>query len=294
MASTIDKNPKKCSAVSTMERAMPDFDYSHLVKELEQLIKADIENTPEKFDPKDIENVKQNRWTVERYLLRTKLDVMAAHKMMKASFEFKNQPMINICEFPVEFYSVGAVFTYEPDRKGNIPVYIRVKVNQKIPIVQEFLKAFLFRIIEKADIEANGKGIIVIFDLQDAGISNVDMDLLFFLISSLVNYFPKGLSYMLVHQLSWILRSVWRIARQWLSDDHKDLIKFSDSQSIYEYIEEKNLPDFMGGSCQRDYRAVPKNSITITQAAKRWNLDEEELLKIRKKYAQFLPNEQAC
>jgi hypothetical protein len=289
----IDKRPAKCSAVSTMERSMPDFDYSHLTRELRALVIEDIKREPNKYHPDDVQRVYNDSWFVERYLLRNKLDVRSAHQMISKALEFRNSPVNQITEFPHEFYKIGAIFVYEPDRKGNIPVWMRICVNQKIPLVQQFTKSFLFRVIEEADRRAGGKGIALCFDLQNAGIQNVDMDLLFFVITTLVNYFPKGLSYMLVHELPWVLRSFWVVAKQWLADDHKDLVKFSDSRTIYEYFEEQNLPDFVGGTCKRDYRTVPDNSITLTQAAKRWNLNEEECFKIRRKFAEHLPDEPA-
>lgn len=270
---------------------MPDFDYSHLIKELRVLILTDVNANPDKYKKEDIQKAYQDDWFIARYLLRMKLDVKGAHNMLRKALEFRNSPTISITEFPNEFYKIGAIFAYEPDRKGNIPVFMRIRVYQKIPIVQRFLKAFLFQIIEQADKRANGKGICLVFDLQGAGMNNVDMDLLFFVITTLVNYFPKGLSYMLVHELPWILRSFWSIAKQWLSD-HKDLVKFSDSQTIYEYFKEENLPDFLGGTCKRDYRALPDNSITISQAAKRWDLNEDELYRIRKKFAEYLPSDE--
>lgn len=287
----IDKNPVKCSAVSTMERSIPDFDYSHLTRELRQLVIDDIKADPSRYNQEDVQKVYEDDWFIARYLLRVKLDVKSAHTMLNKALEFRNSPAISITEFPEEFYKIGAIFAYEPDRKGNIPVWLRIRVNQKIPIVQQFTKSFLFRTIEHADRLANGKGIALCFDLQGAGINNVDMDMLFFIITTLVNYFPKGLSYMLVHELPWFLRSFWHVAKKWLSEDHKDLVKFSDSHSIYEYFAEENLPDFMGGTCKRDYRAVPETSITLSQAAKRWNLNEEELIKIRRKFAEHLPQD---
>lgn len=290
--SVIDKNPSKCSAVSTMERSMPDFDYSHLTRELRELILADIRKDPSRFSDKDVEKVHNDEWFVARYLLRVKCDVKSAHQMLRRALEFRNSPVCCVTEFPHEFYKIGAVFTYEPDRLGNIPVWMRICVNQKIPIVQRFLKSFIYQTIEKADARAKGKGIVLVFDLQEAGINNVDMDMLFFIITTLVNYFPKGLSYMLVHELPWILKSFWVIAKQWLAEDHKDLVKFSDAQTIYEYFQEENLPDFVGGTCKRDYRAVAPNSITIAQAAKRWDLNEEELYRIKKKFSDFLPPEE--
>lgn len=287
--STIDENPIKCSAVSTMERSMPDFDYSHLIKELRELIITDIEANPGKYSPEDIKKAYHDDWFIARYLLRMKLDVKSSHQMLRKALEFRNSPIVSFKQFPNEFYEIGAIFQYEPDRKGNIPVYMRIRVYQRISLMTRFIKAFLFQVIEEADKQAQGKGIVLVFDLQSAGINNIDMDLLFFVITTLVNYFPKGLSYMLVHELHWTLRSCWHIAKQWLSEDHKDLVKFSDSQTIYEYFKRENLPDFIGGTCQRDYRAIAKNSITIPQAAKLYNINEEELYRLRKKFADFLP-----
>lgn len=270
---------------------MPDFDYSHLTRELRALLIEDIEREPQRYSKADIQRVYQDSWFVERYLLRMKLDVKGAHGMLRKALEFRNSPVIAVSEFPHEFYRIGAIFSYEPDRRGNIPVWMRIRVNQKIPLVQQFTKAFLFRVIEEADERARGRGIVLCFDLQGAGMQNIDMELLFFVITTLVNYFPKGLSYMLVHELPWFLRPLWGIAKQWLSEDHKDLVKFSDSCTIYEYFAEENLPDFMGGTCRRDYRAVPEDSCTLSQAAKRWNLNEEECFKIRQKFAEHLPPE---
>lgn len=285
-----NREPIKCSAVSTMERSMPDFDYSHLVRDLKNLMIQEAMKESNKFSKEDIRKIYEDDWFCARYLLRMKLDVNGAHQMMRKALEFRNSSTVSVSEFPPEFYKIGALFSYEPDRKGNIPVYMRVKVYQKIPIVQRFLKAFLFQIIEESDKRANGRGIVLVFDLQGAGLSNVDMDLLFFVITTLVNYFPKGLSYMLIHELPWILRSFWHIAKQWLSEDHKDLVKFSDSQTVYEYFQEDNLPDFMGGTCKRDYRKVPEKTISLKDAAEKWDLDEPELYKIRKKFARDLPD----
>lgn len=288
---SIDKNPEKCSAVATMERGMPDFDYSDQVEQLRGLIIAEIKANPEKFSKEDVQKCYYDNWFVARYLLRTHLDLNSAHQLMSKSLEYRNSPANSIKEFPAEFYKIGGIFDYEPDRKGNIPVYIRTKYHRKVPIIQDYLKSFVFNTIETADKKAGGKGIVLILDLQGVGVNNVDMDLLLFVVTSLVNYYPKGISYILVNELPWFLRSFWVIVKKWLAEDHKELVKFSDSQTIYEYIKEENLPDFLGGTCKRDYRAVPSTSITITQAAKRWDINEDDLLKIKKKFADLLPLE---
>lgn len=128
-------------------------------------------------------------------------------------------------------------------------------------------------------------------DCTGAGLANADMDMLMFLISTLVNYFPKGMSYLLVHELPWILKPFWHIAKAWLAEEHRELIKFSNSRTIYEYVNRENLPDFMGGTCERSYTSPPKDCTTLEQACKLWGIEEAVAKRILMKFAQYLPAE---
>lgn len=129
----------------------------------------------------------------------------------------------------------------------------------------------------------------IVFDCTGGGLVNADMDLLLFLVSTLVNYFPKGLSYLLVHNLPWILKPFWLIAKAWIAEEQTQLVKFSDSNTIYEYVDKDKLPDFMGGTCKRDYRAPPENCTTLEQAAKLWGMDRSVIRKILMKFSEYLP-----
>lgn len=121
--------------------------------------------------------------------------------------------------------------------------------------------------------------------------ASADMETLLFIVSTLKNYFPKGLSYFLVHEIPWILKPFWHIAKAWIPDEHKQLIKFSDSKTIYEFVARENLPDFMGGTCKRDYREVPKNCTRMEEAAKLWGVDHHTMRKVLEKFQDNLPEE---
>lgn len=129
------------------------------------------------------------------------------------------------------------------------------------------------------------------FDCSGGGIANADMNTVLFLATTLNNYFPKGFSYLLVHELPWILKPFWYIAKNWVPEEHRQLIKFSDSKTIYEYVDRENLPDFMGGTCKRDYRAPPDNCTTLEQAAKLWGIEKHIIKRILTKFAEYLPKE---
>lgn len=132
-------------------------------------------------------------------------------------------------------------------------------------------------------------GISVVIDCSGAGLANADMETLWYLIDTLRNYFPKGLSYFLVHELPWLLKPIWLIAKAWVPEEHSQLIKFSDSTTIYEYIDRENLPDFMGGTCKRNYRQPPEDCTNLEQAAKLWGIPQETVRKVIKKFIDYLP-----
>lgn len=283
----------KCSAVHSLERDMPDFDYSPLVEELRKKILDENEECPGLFAHGDIEKVKSDQWFVARFLLRQKLDVDQAYEMMRRALRFRHESLatsIRREDFPAEFYQVGGLFGYEPDRKGNRMLYIRVKVHKKIPEISLVLQAYLYYNIQRLDEEAGGKGISIVIDCTGGGLPNADMDMLLFLVSTLVNYFPKGLSYLLVHNLPWILKPFWHIAKAWIPEEHRQLIKFSNCRTIYEYIDKENLPDFMGGECQRDYRQVPDNCTSLEEAAKLWGVEHDVVKRVLLRFAEYLPS----
>lgn len=156
-----DVKPIICSAIHSLERDMPDFDYSNLVDELRFRIVKDSEENPGWFSQVDIEKCKTDQWFLQRFLLRQKLDVEAAFNMMRKALRFRNESLshsIKRQDFPVEFYRTAGLFPYEEDRKGNKMLYIRVKVHRKIHEINLVLQAFLYHNINYCDELAKGRG----------------------------------------------------------------------------------------------------------------------------------------
>lgn len=156
-----EDNPIKCSAVHTMERDMPDFDYSHLIRELKDRILQECNTNPGFYATEDIDKCRHDDWFVTRFLLRNKLDVDESFEMMKKAMRFNNESLCNLLraeDFPAEFYQLGALFPYLPDRKGNLMLYMRVKVHRKLPEIQTILQAFIYHNIRSIDQRAKGKG----------------------------------------------------------------------------------------------------------------------------------------
>lgn len=151
----------KCSAIHSLERDMPDFDYSHLIDELRDRILKHNEENVGLYSHADIEKCKTDRWFVARFLLRHKLDIDAAFTMLKKALRYKNESLassIKRQDFPAEFFKASGLFPYEEDRKGNKMLYIRVRVHRKIHEINLVLQSFLQHNINYCDELANGRG----------------------------------------------------------------------------------------------------------------------------------------
>ena len=284
----------KCSAVHTLERDMPDFDYSAQVAELRALIVDELERLPGLYTREEADKCRHDDWHLARFLLRNHLNVGQAFEMLRAAMRYQAESLtcsLRPEDYPAEFYQLGGIFTYEPDRKGNRMLYLRVALHRHTAQILTIIQAFVYYNIRRADSEANGRGIAIVLDCSNAGLANADLDLLLYLIGTLKSYFPKGLSYFLVHQLPWILKPFWHLARPLIPEEHRQLIKFSNSQSVFEYVLKENLPDFMGGTCKRDYRQLPENCTRLEEAAKLWGIDHHTLRKVLPKFQDHLPAE---
>ncbi|XP_054157655.1 motile sperm domain-containing protein 2-like [Oppia nitens] len=274
---------------------MPSIDSSEELQEsvckIRELFVEDYEQNKELYFDGDVERIKEDDWYVQRFLLRNKRQIEPSLEMLKNCMRWRHElqiPVLKETDFPQEFYKIGGVFSYCKDRDGNGMIYMRIKLHRKIPELDLALKQFVIYTMNKVDVEVNGNGMAIVFDCKDAGVSNVDMDMLWFLISSMNKYYPKGLSYILVYELPWILNAVWKIAKSWIPEEQRKLIKFANKDDIENYVDKQNLPDFLGGVCDREYRVVPKGCPTAEEVAKNRGLTDKEIEKIRKIFESHL------
>lgn len=107
-----------------------------------------------------------------------------------------------------------------------------------------------------ADELSNGRWALI-FDFSGCGLRQMDLDMMSFVINTLRAYFPMGLMYILAYDLPPILRRCWALVEKWIPRERRNLIHFANRETITDWIERKNLPPFMGGTCTRPYTRVP-------------------------------------
>lgn len=262
-----------------------------LVEETRRLLKKKYAKRPESILVEDYERMLHDDWTVSRFLLRCRRNPKRAARLMEQCGKFRKEFKMGIskaADFPVEFHRAGGLFRYAPDRAGNQTLFMRVKMHRRVPELSQIMKEFILCRMEECDRANNGRGTAVIFDLTDCGLQNADPGFLFWLVYSFRNYCPKGLSYIIVYNLPWILNATAKLALSWLSSTNKRRLRFVSGDAIQDFIAPENLPDYMGGTCKLNYREVPEGSRPAEDTAEEHNLTREQSRKIKEVYAKFL------
>lgn len=261
-----------------------------MIEEVRAKFLEEAAANPDLYDPSDIELARNDDWQIERFILRKK-SADAAVEMIKGTLRWRretNMPQLKDTDFPEEFFKIGGMFGFETDLEGNGVVYLRVRLHRKIKELEQFVKLFMMHTVNKMDMAMNGKGISVVFDCSGAGISNLDMDIIWFLVESLIKYYPYGLKHILVYEMPWILTSAWTIIKGWMPAEFQDSVKFITKKNITQYIAKDKLPRYLGGESKLNYHQVPKGCRTATEMASEQGLTEKDLKKMMKAFRPFL------
>lgn len=249
------------------------------------------EQNPDKVNERDKNKLATDDWYLKRYLLARNRNVKDTLEMLRKTMEWRNEFGIHISEdamFPLEFYKIGALFPYEKDKKGNLVLYLRIKYHRKITEMVEVEKHFLVHTFEKIDRVTNGQGLVIVFDCQGAGYANCDIEFLQFLISCATEHAPVGLQYIIVYKLPWVLNAFWSLARNLLPAYLANRVRFCDEKSITQLIEPNKLPDFMSGTCRRNYRWIPPGCPSVFKLAHAHGITDAEISKILPQFQSLL------
>ena len=162
-------------------------------------------------------------------------------------------------------------------------IFMRVKVNLKAPKITKYIKEFIAGIVARIDEANNENGFVLVFDFTDAGLRNVDLDMLSYIISLLRYCYPEGLVYCLVYNLPWILRKFWALVKSWIQPNHHHLILFANGDEIKNFVDEDNLPKYLGGSCCKSFTEPPEEcKSSFRDMGPKYGFSEDELDKLFK------------
>ncbi|XP_054710618.1 motile sperm domain-containing protein 2-like isoform X2 [Uloborus diversus] len=220
------------------------------------------------YEEEDLERFRNDDHYCKRFILHKKGDLEAALEMVHESLKWRKSfgvKNVNQASIPIEFFQAKAVFPYNKDKEGNPIIMILVRFHKKAPEFAELLRKFVIYWVELMEEQTSGGHMTVIMSCEGAGLSNLDLDLIKFLITLFRSYYPDSLAHILIYEFPWILNPAWKIIKAWLPQDFVEKIKFVNKTSLLEYVTTDCLPVDMGGTDTREYEPPTENDINSNE-----------------------------
>lgn len=206
------------------------------------------------YDPRDVQRLKDDDFYCKRFIRHQHGDMNAAVKMVKNTFKWRKDKNINdLSETDInpDIVKIGAVFSYNTDKEGNTLLVLRVNCHRKDPVTMPERRKIVAYWVEK--LEKEGKSVSVLMDCSDSSLTNMDVDFTVYLISLFTTYYPALIGKIYVLEMPWIMNTCWKIIKTLLPSGAKERIHFLTKSSFSEFLDPKDLPPHLGGTCPTEY-----------------------------------------
>jgi len=226
-------------------------DVDKLVVELRERFLKEYKEAAENgsYDERDLERVRSSDPYVTCFIRTfcTNGDLAKPTEMIDTVLKFRKEIKINDLKpesFPEELQSRKFLYWHGEDKENRKILHFRVSQHQKGKLVQE-VKSYIAMFLEEYHRANLGVRMVLIFDFTDAGIMNMDLDVVRYIITCLSTYFPGILAYILLFEMPWLLSSVWKVIRSWLTEEQKKKILLVKKSEILTHISSEQLEPHM-------------------------------------------------
>ncbi|CAF0941452.1 unnamed protein product, partial [Brachionus calyciflorus] len=205
------------------------------------------------YKPKDIERIKKDTKWVKAFHKHSIGDIDKAVNMIDEVLiwrkEFGANELLTPGRLPFneKFLEMGALFKRHKDRNGLSILNFQVKTHVKGRYPHDELCRFVAYFLEKEYRFNVDDPIILLFDMSDAGYSNMDIEFTKFLVFCLKTYYPGLIQYVIIFDMPLILNAIWKIVKALLPAKAVELVKFVDKKSIKQFVDDENIFVHMGG-----------------------------------------------
>jgi len=156
------------------------------------------------------------------------------------------------------FFEKGTVYSHNRDKDGKKLLVFVVGRHTKGSEKMEDMKKFFVYYLERLEREELEDEITIVFDCRNAGLKNMDMEFMQFIIGMLKDYYPWMVNYILVFEMPWVLNAAWKVIKAWLPAAAVKKIKFLTKSNMGEYITDDNRLEAWGGSDPWEYEWEPE------------------------------------
>ncbi|XP_003739881.1 motile sperm domain-containing protein 2 [Galendromus occidentalis] len=244
-------------------------EHEQQVQEFRQKMENVINTNPTIFHPADVKRIQEDAAYCGRFLRMTKNDPDHAVEYAKKAFEWRKSMGVNdMSESTLKacrFLKSESLYPYGVTKSGAHILVMKARNHIKPKNAEEALehrKLFAF-VLDTLIKEKNVERVCLMMDCQNAGVSNVDMEGINFMISAFRDYYPAYLEQILVVDIPWVLKAVWTAIKRLLPREAQKIIHFVDAKHLSQYIEPDNLPISLNGTNDYCYKYVPGQALGL-------------------------------
>ena len=163
------------------------------------------------------------------------------------------------------------------DKDGRTVVWARFGRYYK-SCLTDLIKQYAVYQFEKCDSQTSNQGWAIVIDGTGIGLSNVDMDFSNFLTDVLQTHYPRGLKYIAVVDLPFILNATAKLILSFMNEELKSTVKFITKDELTQYLDSSHIPVHLKGSYDKQIAYMPSGAKPLEQIG---GFTAEQIKKIR-------------
>ncbi|XP_050301003.1 motile sperm domain-containing protein 2-like [Anthonomus grandis grandis] len=211
--------------------------------------------------PKDYERIKQDNHWLQRFIAHKEQNVKEALDMMWNAVTWRKDFGVNdINEGTIKMDIIvrGAFFPHGVDKDGYHILIFKLKMHSKGAVDANDLKRCIVYWFERIERMSKGDIISIFFDMEGCGLSNMDMDIVKYLIGLFNDYYPFFLNNIYIYEMPWVLSAAFKIIKTWLPEKAIEKLKMIGKKDIMNYIDKDQALKCWGGNSDYVFSFVPE------------------------------------
>lgn len=227
----------------------------------EARLKEVTTNPTELFHPLDLERSKDDKY-LKRVLIHCEKDAKSASDMLWDICTWRKSNSVNDLNentVRMDYIKEGMFFPRGRDLDGCLMLILKSKMHVKGQKDYEELKKIMIYWFDRLEREENGNKITMFFDMDGAGLSNMDMELIKYLITLFKLYYPNFLNYIVIFNMPWVLSAAFKVVKSLLPAKAIERMKFANKDTLKDIVAPEQALKCWGGKDEYVFEFVPEN-----------------------------------
>lgn len=230
----------------------------------EAKLKEGIPNPPGSFHPLDLERVKDEKY-INRIIAHCENDAQQSADMLWDILIWRKNigaSDINETNIRMDYVNDGIFFPRGRDVDGCLLLILKSKNHVKGQKEMEEIKKIIIYWFDRIEREENGRKISMFFDMEGCGLSNMDMELIKYLITLFKLYYPYFLNYIIIYQMPWVLTAAFKVVKTLLPAKAVEKMRNVSKDTLKDVVAPEQALTCWGGKDDYTFEFISENRRT--------------------------------